>query len=109
MSSERLLLESLKQGLYIQNLHHMAALCRNLALDTAHPVPFFVMRHIFLDIARQWEVRPSPLEVEEAQALESKIMKPLEELLTEIASGATNQQIDSLLRTLVATYLSITA
>lgn len=108
MGGERLLLDHLKKGFYIQNLNEMAALCKNLALDTAHPVPFFVMRHIFLDIASQWEGRSVPVTVEEGQALQSMMIEPLEELLTEIASGDTGQQVDSHLRTLVSTYLSAT-
>ncbi len=57
----------------------MASLCKSLALDTASPAPFFIMEHIFLDVARHWEDKPLP--VEEAKLVESFLLQPLEDLV----------------------------
>lgn len=95
--------ERLKQGFYLDNLYEMARLCESLALDTASPAPFFVMEHIFLDIARQWEDKP--LLVEEAKSVESKMIKPLEELIEGIEAAASNEETFNLLNEVASAYL----
>jgi len=95
--------ERLRQGLYLHNLYEMAQLCKTLALDTIHPVPFFVMEHIFLDIARHWEDKPLP--VEEAKLVESKMIKPLEELVEGIEANASSEEAFNLLNRVVSAYL----
>lgn len=95
--------ENLEKGFYLDNLYEMARLCKSLALDTTSPAPFFFMAHIFLDIARQWEDKP--LVVEEAKVVESKITKPLEELIEGIATNASSEEIFTLLNRVVSAYL----
>jgi hypothetical protein len=80
----------------------MANLCKNQALDMRHPAPFIVLQHIFLDIARDWEDRPLP--VDEAKRIESKLLQPLHELVTAIESG-TKEEIFDLLNNVVSAYL----
>ena len=64
--------EKLDKGLYIDNLYEMASLCRQQALDTTLPLPFWVLQKMFLDIATAWEDRPLP--VEEAERLQKRIL-----------------------------------
>lgn len=95
--------ERLRKGFYLDNLCEMARLCKTLALDTASPAPFFIMEHIFLDIARHWEDKP--LSVEEAKLVESKLIKPLEDLIQGIGANASSEETFSLLNRLVSAYL----
>ena len=93
----------LEKGFYINNLYEMARLCKNLALDTASPVPFFVMQHIFLNIARYWEDKP--LLVEEAKLVEGEMIKPLKDLIGGIEANASGEQIIHLLNKAVSSYM----
>ena len=81
----------------------MASLCKDLALDTVNPVPFFVMQHIFSNIARYWEDKP--LIVEEARLVETEIVKPLKDLIDGIEANASSEQIVHLLNKVVSSYL----
>ena len=103
MTNLQQLREKLEQGFYLNNLYEMAHSCKSLALDTASPVPFFVMEHIFLDIARHWEDRPLP--VEEAKLVESKMMEPIKELVEVIGANASSADIYILLNRIVSAYL----
>jgi len=95
--------EKLEKGFYLDNLDEMARLCRNLALDTASPAPFFIMEHIFLDIARHWEDKP--LLVEEAKLVESFLLQPLEDLVEGIEANASSEEVVNLLNRVVSAYL----
>lgn len=95
--------ERLAKGFYVENLYEMARLCRDLALDTSRPTPFFVMQHIFSDIARYWEDKP--IVVEEARLVELEIAKPLEDLISGIEANASNEQIIHLLNKAVSSYM----
>ena len=94
--------EKLERGFYINNLYEMAHLCKNLALDTTSPAPFFVMQHIFLNIARYWEDKP--LLVEEAKLVEGEMIKPLKDLINGIEADASSEQIIHLLNKAVSSY-----
>lgn len=95
--------EKLRQGFYLDNLYEMARRCKSLALDTTSPAPFFFMEHIFLDIARHWEDKP--LVVEEAKLVESKMIKPLEDLIEGIEVNASSEEVLNLLNRVVSAYL----
>lgn len=82
----------------------MVRLCGNLALDASSPAPFFVMEKVFLGIARDWEDRP--LTVEEAKEVESKIIRPIEELIHGIEEDAPSGEILALLNGFVSAYLT---
>jgi len=81
----------------------MASLCKDLALDVPSAVPFFVMQHIFLNIAKYWEERPLP--VEEAKLVEVEMIKPLKDLISGIEANASSEQIVHLLNKAVSSYM----
>jgi type III secretory pathway component EscR len=81
----------------------MALLCKDLVLDTDNPTPFFVMWHIFSDIARYWEDKP--LSVEEAKFVETEMMEPLKNFIEGIEANASSEQMNHLLNKLVSSYL----
>ena len=83
----------------------MAHLCRSLALDAMSPASFYFMEKVFLDIARNWEDRP--LTVEEAKLVESKILKPLEDLVEGIETFASGEEVLHLLDRVVSAHLTI--
>jgi len=95
--------EKLEKGFYVDNLYEMARLCKNLALDCQFPAPFFVMRHIFLGIAKYWEDRP--VIVEEAKLVEVEITKPLKDLISGIEANASSEQMFHLLNKAVSSYM----
>jgi hypothetical protein len=61
------------------------------------------MEHVFLGIARHWEDRPLP--VEEATLVESKLRKPLEDLVEGLEANASSEEIYILLNRIVSAYL----
>ena len=81
----------------------MARLCKDLALDVSSPVPFFVMQHIFSDVAKYWEERP--LSVEEAKLVEVEMTKPIKDLIGGIEANASSEQIVHLLNKAVSSYM----
>lgn len=99
MTNLQQLRDKLKEGLYLNNLRQLAHICKNLAMDDPYPLPFFVMRQVFLEIARNWEERPLP--VEEANYVRSKITKPLEDLIDAIETGVSKEELFDLLNEFV--------
>ena len=99
--------EKLERGFYIDNLHQMAGLCKSLALEAVDPAPFFVMEHIFLDIAKYWEDKPLP--VEEARLVEVEMIKPLKDLIGAIESNASGEQRIHLLNKTISSYMFLFA
>ena len=95
--------EKLKQGFYVKNLYEMARLCKDLALESKSPAPFYVMQHIFSDIARYWEDKP--VIVEEAKLVEVEVIKHIRSLIDAIETNAPGKQISKLLNNLVSSYL----
>jgi hypothetical protein len=96
--------EKLEKGFYVDNLDEMARLCRSLALDAINPAPFFVMRSIFLDIARDWEERA--LTVEEAELVAVKLTEPLNKLVSGLETDAPSDDLYYLLNNVVSAYLT---
>ena len=103
MTSLQQLRDTLNKGLYLNNLWELARLSKNLAMDIPHPLPFFVMRQVFLEIARDWDERPLP--VEEADFVRSKIAKPLEDLIAALENDASSAEIFDALTAFVSGYL----
>ena len=81
----------------------MARLCKTLASDTIYLVAFFVMRDIFLDIARHWEERALP--VDEAKRVEREMTKPLGDLIQGIETNVSAEVVLDLLNKVVSTHL----
>ena len=94
--------EKLGRGFYVNNLYDMARLCKELALDDDNPAPFYVMQHVFSDIARHWEDRP--IVVEEAKLVETEITKTIWILIDTIESGAPVEQVYNMLGEVLKSY-----
>ena len=103
MANLQQLQDKLEKGLYLENLYEMARLCQALASDTIYRVAFFVMREIFLDIARGWDERAVP--VEEAKRVEQQMLEPIRDLIRGIDRQAADEVILNLLNTVVSAYL----
>jgi len=95
--------ETLEKGFYLDNLYEMAHLCKTLASDTIYLAAFFVMRDIFLGIARRWEERALP--VEEAKRVEWEMTKPLGDLIQGIETKVSAEVVLDLLNKVVSSYL----
>lgn len=104
MATLQELQEKLGRGLYINNLYEMAGICRNLALDAHDPAPFFIMRQVFLDIARRWEGKP--LVEEEAQQVEESIIYTLENLIEGIMTEVSNEEVYGLMNCVASAHIS---
>lgn len=81
----------------------MARLCKSLALDTSNPAPFFVMWHVFSEVARYWEDKP--VIVEEAKLVEADMIEPLKNLIDGIEANVSGEQMNHLLNKAVSSYL----
>lgn len=104
MTSLQQLRDKLREGLYLDNLWQLARLSKDLAMDDPYPLPFFVMRQVFLEIARNWEDRPLP--VEEANLVRSTISKPLEDLIEAIEAGVSKEELFDVLNEFVSAFLT---
>lgn len=95
--------ERLEKGLFVDNLYEMANSCRMLAMDTDIPLPLFVIRHLFLEIAHDWEDRP--VTVEEAKPVQSALIQPIHNLIKAIKAGSPAANIYDSLNQIISTYL----
>lgn len=96
--------DRLEEGFYVDNLYVMANLCKTLALDSDYPVPFFIVQQVLLEIARDWEDRPLP--VDEAKSVESKMMGSFTHLIRAIRLNASKETIYNILDDIVTAYLA---
>lgn len=103
MTKLRQLREKLEQGFYIDNLYEMARLCRDMALESNNPAPFFIMYKIFYGIADYWE--KGPVVVEEAKLVESELLELLKELVTKLENITPVEQMANLINKAVSSYL----
>jgi len=99
----QILREKLKKEFYVDNLYEIAFLCRNWALDTGIPAPFFLLEHIFKDMAMRWE--DVPLTVEEAEQVKSKMIEPLEGLVGGLEADVPAEEVFGLLNRVTSAYL----
>jgi hypothetical protein len=97
--------DKLSEDFYVDNLYVMSGLCKALALNSEYPVPFFVLRQVFLGIAKDWEDRP--LTVEEAKSTEHKIRASITHLIKAIKLDASSETIYNILNDIVSVYLTI--
>ena len=95
--------EKLEKEFYVNNLYEMARLCKALALDAANPASFFVMWHIFSEIAWHWEDKP--LSVEEAKFVQVEIAKTIMDIIDAIEEDASGEQMNQLLNKAVSSCL----
>jgi hypothetical protein len=45
----------IEKGFYEENLDALVVECNALAQDTSYALPFFVLKHVFLEMAAIWE------------------------------------------------------
>lgn len=95
--------DRLAKGLYVDNLEEMAAICKQLALDTKYPVPFFILNCIFSMIALDWD---RALSVEEAKRVETELRTPIDQLLNSL-DGDDATEIYFRIQDLVSKYLTL--
>jgi hypothetical protein len=100
--SMKKLKEKLEQGFYVDNLYEMARLCKDLALESEKPAPFYILQKIFFGIADYWEERP--VEVEEARIVEGELLKSIKDLVDAIDSDVPAERIMSLMNKAVSSY-----
>jgi hypothetical protein len=96
--------DRLEKGFYVDNLYVMAGLCKTLALNSDYPVPFFVMQQVLLEVAKDWEDRPLP--VDEAKLTENKIRDSLVHLIQAIRLNVSNETIYNILNNIVSIHLA---
>ncbi|MCK4274217.1 MAG: hypothetical protein KAW90_04945 [Dehalococcoidales bacterium] len=101
--SLRQLREKLDKGFYVDNLCEMARLCKDMALESDSPVPFFIMQKIFSGIADYWDDRP--VIVEEAKLVEAELLKSLNNLIDVIEDNASADQLMTLINKVISSYL----
>jgi hypothetical protein len=95
----RVVQEELAKGLYVDNLYEMARECMRIAEEAKDPLAFYVLAHVFGDIARDWDERPLPaVEVEE---MELRIGSPLRRVITAIERDHEPAQLHDGLNSLV--------
>lgn len=75
----QLLKKKLDRGFFADNLYEMASICENLSRDPSVAPAFYILRSVFLEIARDWNDRPLP--VEEAGKVQEKLQMPIKEVI----------------------------
>jgi hypothetical protein len=95
--------EKLEKEFYVNNLYEMARLCKDLALGTDSPAPFFVMWHLFSEIARHWEDKP--LNVEEANFVKFELAQTVRDIIDAVEANTSVEHITHLLNKAVSSYL----
>ena len=92
--------EKLDKGFFVQNLFEMARICESLMKDTFASPTFYILRSIFLDIARDWNDRA--LSVEEATEVENELKAPIREALEGLETHRSKEALFESLAKLVA-------
>ena len=104
MENPRQLAQDLKKNFCADVLFDVARKCRNLALDTLNPAPFFVLEKVLAGVAENWD---RPLDVDEASQTKDKLLKPIVDLLDALALDSPNEDLLYLCNRLVSVYLEI--
>ena len=104
MPNPRQLAQDLKKNFCADVLFDVARECRNLALDSLNPAPFFVLEKVLVGVANYWD---RPLDVDEASEIESKVLPAVTDLLNALAVGTPNEDLLRLCNRLVSVYLEI--
>lgn len=93
-----------KRGLYVNNLYDMARLC-GTAKRKSNTVLFDVLEGIFYDLAHNWDERPLP--ESEVKSVESKILKPLLQLVEKVNVGSSEKELFQLLTDIILKYVHV--
>jgi len=73
-------------------------------LDSATPAVYFVLGSILREIANDWADRP--VQVEEAQKLQTQMIEPLVDLITALDVGESDTELFLLTNAVVVAYIS---
>ena len=104
MENPRQLAQDLKKNFCADVLSDVARNCRNLALDSKCPAPFFVLEKGLAGIAEAWD---RPLDVDEASETKDKLLPPIVDLLDALSFDSPNEDLLYLCNRLVSVYLEI--
>jgi hypothetical protein len=99
----QVLKEKLEQGFYVDNLYDMARLCKDMAMESKNPAPFFIMQKIFSGIADYWD--NNPIIVEEAKIVEGGVLQGIKELIEGIENNMSGDQMQNIMNKVVSSYL----
>lgn len=104
MENPRQLARELERNFCADVLSDIAQRCRNLALDSLNPAPFFVLEKVLTGVAENWD---RALDVDEASETKNKLLKPIVDLLDALALDSLNEDLLYLCNSLVTVYLEI--
>ena len=93
----------LGKGLYVDNLYEMARICKDMALESDNPAPFFIMQKIFLGVANYRD--EAPINVEEAKLVDIELENQLKQLVSAVETSASIEDIIRLANKAISTYL----
>jgi hypothetical protein len=96
----QLLKEKLDKGFFVRNLFEMAKICENLMKDNSTSPVFYILRSIFLDIAKDWDDRTLP--VKKALEIENKLKITIRATLDELDTHKSRQALFESMVKLVA-------
>lgn len=96
----QLLKENLGKGFFVDNLYEMASICEKLMKDSARAPAFYILRSVFLDLARDWDERPLP--AEEVTKVQEKLEMPIREVIEGLEALWSKEALFESLRKLVA-------
>lgn len=99
MAELQLLKEKLDKGFFVQNFYDMAQTCESLVEDKFGGPAFYILRSIFLDIARDWNGRP--ISVDEATEVKNKLDAPIRELVEVLETRRSKEALFESLAKLV--------
>jgi len=87
----QLLKEKLDKGLFVRNFYNMAQTCESLIEDKFGGPAFYILRSIFLDIARDWNERA--VSVDEATEVKRKLEAPIRELIEALETRRSKEAL----------------
>lgn len=100
MSNLKELRSSIKEGLFVNNLKKLIKLCSQLAQQEESPLPFYLLRSIFMDFASKWE--GEAVSASEIKAAEAKLMGRIDSILAQCenkgAKGISNSDLSLLVK-----------
>jgi hypothetical protein len=95
--------KDLEKGFSARNLHDLTVRCIDIARSGTEPVVFYVLASIFCDIHDDWQGQV--LTVDDAGAMEQKIMDKILSVLDTALEGKDRSRIWDDLNKLVSSFL----
>ncbi len=102
MTKIQYLKEKLEKGFYVDNLYEMSRLCKDMALGSNNPTPFFIMQKVLSGIADYWDDRP--VVVEEAKLVQVELNESIRRLVDALESDASPREVMELSNKVVSSY-----